>query len=90
MEIEHLRLRITVAHGALVNTGDRDTHSLTGTSMAAPHVTGAAALYLSAHPEASPAEVQQALLDNATSGRIANAGSGTPDRLLRTGGLGTL
>ncbi|MER6309434.1 S8 family peptidase [Streptomyces sp. NPDC001657] len=71
------------------NTGDRDTHSLTGTSMAAPHVTGAAALYLSAHPDASPAEVQQALLDNATSGRIPNAGSGTPDRLLHTGGLGT-
>ncbi|MGA5560664.1 S8 family peptidase [Streptomyces platensis] len=70
------------------NTGDTDTHSLTGTSMAAPHVTGAAALYLSAHPDASPAEVQQAILDNATEGKVSDAGSGSPNRLLFTGGLG--
>ncbi|WP_310718503.1 S8 family peptidase [Streptomyces lydicus] len=70
------------------NTGDTDTHSLTGTSMAAPHVTGAAALYLSAHPDASPAQVHQALLDNATQGKVSDAGSGSPNRLLFTGGLG--
>ncbi|MGI5260170.1 S8 family peptidase [Streptomyces angustmyceticus] len=68
------------------NTGDTATHTLTGTSMAAPHVTGAAALYLSAHPNASPSEVHAALVDNATPGRISGAGSATPNRLLYTGG----
>ncbi|MFD5398619.1 S8 family peptidase [Streptomyces sp. NPDC127097] len=70
------------------NTGDTDTHNLTGTSMAAPHVTGAAALYLSAHPDASPAEVQQALVDHATDGKVSDAGSDSPNRMLFTGGLG--
>jgi len=36
-------------------------NTLSGTSMAAPHVTGAAALYKSAHPGAMPARVQSAL-----------------------------
>ncbi|MFL4945975.1 S8 family peptidase [Streptomyces sp. MMS24-I31] len=70
------------------NTGDTATHVLTGTSMAAPHVTGAAALYLSAHPEATPADVQSALIDTATTGKISQAGKDTPNRLLFTGDLG--
>ncbi|MEV6565337.1 S8 family peptidase [Streptomyces kronopolitis] len=72
--------------GSAWNTGDTATRSLTGTSMAAPHVTGAAALYLSVHPDASAAEVQGALLDGATPDRIADAGKGTPNRLLHIGG----
>jgi subtilisin family serine protease len=36
--------------------------TLTGTSFAAPHVAGAAALWISRHPAASPAEVRSALL----------------------------
>jgi len=35
---------------------------LSGTSMATPHVTGAVALYASANPDASAAEIKQALL----------------------------
>ncbi|PKV82845.1 S8 family peptidase [Streptomyces sp. TLI_146] len=67
------------------NSGDSATKSLTGTSMAAPHVTGAAALWLSAHPDARPADVQQRLTDTATRGAVSDAGSGTPNRLLYTG-----
>lgn len=37
-----------------------------GTSMACPHVAGAAALYWSAHPEKTYAEVKQAILASAT------------------------
>jgi len=36
--------------------------TLTGTSFAAPHVAGAAALWISGHPSASPAEVRSALI----------------------------
>ncbi len=37
-----------------------------GTSSASPHVAGLAALYLDAHPGASPGEVKQALIDRAS------------------------
>ncbi|QKW25513.1 S8 family peptidase [Streptomyces seoulensis] len=60
---------------------DTATTTMTGTSMAAPHVTGAAALYLSANPTATPAQVQKALLDNATANAVGDA-QGSPNRLL--------
>ena len=53
--------------------------------MAAPHVAGAAALYLSAHPEATPAEVAEALTTKATKGKIGSPGTGSPNALLYTG-----
>ncbi|WP_225802141.1 S8 family peptidase [Streptomyces sp. NK15101] len=58
-----------------------------GTSMAAPHVTGVAALYKAEHPTAAPAEVADWLVDNATKGVLSNLSGGTPNRLLFTGGL---
>lgn len=67
-------------------TSDDATRVLGGTSMASPHVAGAAALYLSAHPGASPSEVRSAILGNATYGYVKNA-SGAPNRLLYTGFL---
>ncbi|HJQ12208.1 MAG TPA: S8 family serine peptidase [Gemmatimonadaceae bacterium] len=60
-------------------------NTISGTSMATPHVTGAAALYLETDPTAAPATVAAALINNATTAVVKNAGSGTPNRLLYTG-----
>jgi len=56
----------------------------TGTSMAAPHVTGVVALYLQNHRTASPAGVRSALIGNATVGVVTNPGQESPNRLLFT------
>jgi len=60
------------------------TNTLSGTSMAAPHVAGAAALYLEGSPLATPATVASALLAKATSGRLSGLDAGTPNLLLYT------
>ncbi|MGD2063087.1 MAG: S8 family serine peptidase [Nitrospirota bacterium] len=52
---------------------DLDYDTLTGTSMASPHVAGAVALYLETHPGASPADVRVAL---AAAGECAGGGTG--------------
>ncbi|MFJ2745497.1 S8 family peptidase [Streptomyces sp. NPDC087440] len=62
---------------------DTATGVSSGTSMAAPHATGAAALYLADHPGASPAEVGRALTDRAVKGKVKDPGPGTPNRLLQ-------
>jgi subtilisin family serine protease len=67
-------------------TGDYATNTISGTSMATPHVTGAAALYLADHPDATPAEVSDGLTSAATSDAITNATAGTPNKLLYTVG----
>jgi hypothetical protein len=67
-----------------VNTSDTATAIYSGTSMAAPHVAGAAALYLALHPQASPAAVHDAVVANATVGVLSNIGNGSPNRLLYT------
>ncbi|MET8226470.1 S8 family peptidase [Streptomyces sp. NPDC004082] len=66
------------------HTGDTAEATLSGTSMATPHVTGAAALYLAGHPGASPARVGKALVERASRGKVTGEGPGSPDRLLRT------
>ncbi|MFE2531566.1 S8 family peptidase [Streptomyces sp. NPDC059371] len=65
------------------NTSDSATYTGNGTSFAAPHVSGAAALYLTAHPGASPATVGSALVNGATSGVLSGIGSGSPNKLLK-------
>ncbi|GII67395.1 serine protease [Sphaerisporangium krabiense] len=64
------------------------TATMSGTSMASPHVAGAAALYLSANPSATPAEVTKALTGNATPNVVKSPGSGSPNKLLYTGFIG--
>ncbi|HEY4672274.1 MAG TPA: S8 family serine peptidase [Gemmatimonadaceae bacterium] len=61
------------------------TNTISGTSMATPHVTGAAALYLETHATATVAEVTSALINNATTGVVKSGGTGSPNRLLYTG-----
>jgi subtilisin family serine protease len=62
--------------------------NMSGTSMATPHVTGAAALYLAANPGATAQQVRDALVGGATSGVVKNAGSGSPDKLLNVSFIG--
>lgn len=55
---------------------------LSGTSMASPHVAGAAVLFLSSHPSSTPAQVAAALISNATPGILTSVPAGTVNRLL--------
>ena len=57
--------------------------SWSGTSMATPHVAGAAALLLSANPTWTPAQVASALISNSTKGVVTDT-VGSPNRLLYT------
>jgi subtilisin family serine protease len=69
-------------------TSTTATNTISGTSMASPHVAGAAALYLEANPSASPAAVTTALTSNSTPNKVTSAGTGSPNRLLYTGFIG--
>ncbi|MFD5229136.1 S8 family serine peptidase [Streptomyces qaidamensis] len=68
------------------STSDSATNTISGTSMASPHVAGAAALHLAANPTATPAQVSAALTSAATTGVVTSPGTGSPNRLLYVGG----
>jgi subtilisin family serine protease len=62
--------------------GDSGSAVMSGTSMASPHVAGAAALVLGAHPTWTPKQVRDALVTDATGDVVTAPGSGTPNKLL--------
>jgi subtilisin family serine protease len=70
------------------HTSPTATNTISGTSMASPHVAGAAALYLSTNPAASPEQVANVLALNATPNVVGNPGTGSPNLLLYTGFIG--
>ncbi|MFC9242694.1 S8 family peptidase [Streptomyces sp. NPDC057136] len=65
------------------NDSDTGTKTISGTSMATPHVVGAAAVYLGGHADATPEQVATALTEGATPDAITNATEGTANKLLK-------
>jgi subtilisin family serine protease len=63
-------------------TSDTATATLSGTSMASPHVAGVAARYLQFNSVASPATVRNAIVNAATPNRLSVIPTGTANRLL--------
>ena len=63
------------------------TASLSGTSMASPHVAGVGVLYKATFGDAPSATVSNWIISNSTTGLITGNPGGTPNRLLSKGNL---
>jgi serine protease len=63
-------------------TSSTATNTISGTSMASPHVAGVAALYLASNPSATPAQVTSAIVNASTPNKVTGAQTGSPNRLL--------
>ena len=70
------------------HTSDTATITMSGTSMAAPHVAGAAAIILSANPTWTTGAVQRRLYGDATNNVVGDP-KGSPNRLLYAGTAST-
>lgn len=70
------------------STSNTATNTISGTSMASPHVAGAAAVFLATNTSATPAQVTTALVTAATADVVSAAGSGSPNLLVFTGAAG--
>jgi subtilisin family serine protease len=66
------------------NTGTTATNTISGTSMASPHVAGVAALVLQGDSSASPAAVANAIVSGAAPNHVMNAGASSPTLLLNS------
>ena len=64
---------------------DTGTTVMSGTSMAAPHVAGIAAMYLEYNPGAAPVGVQYDIDQNATWDVVSNKGNNSPNRVAYSG-----
>lgn len=64
------------------HTSSSATNTLNGTSMAAPHAAGVAALYLQGNATATPSTVVSAIVNSAFPNRLTGAGSGAPNNRL--------
>jgi subtilisin family serine protease len=64
------------------HTSTTATNTISGTSMASPHVAGAAALYKARYGDASYSTIRSWLVNNATANVIRSNITGTPNRLL--------
>src|ERR1044072_2667064 len=62
-------------------TSNTATATMSGPSMASPHVAGVAALYKQANPSASATTIRNAIVNNATTNVVTNAGTGSPHPL---------
>ena len=66
------------------HTSSTATNTISGTSMAAPHVAGVAALYLQAFPGSTSQQVRDGIVNASTSGVLTGVTTGSPNRLLFT------
>ncbi|MFD1322571.1 S8 family peptidase [Micromonospora sonneratiae] len=69
------------------SSADTATRTISGTSMATPHVAGAAALVLVANPSYTPQQVRDKLVNDATNGVVTGPGTGSPNKLLYVGNI---
>lgn len=74
------------APGSLITSvsyaNDTDSRIMSGTSMASPHVTGVAALYLAVNPNANPATVAQNIFNTSTPNVVTGLDTASPNRLV--------
>ena len=75
---------LSSSHGGLGNTANQYKR-MNGTSMAAPHISGAAALLKQAHPDWSPAKIKSALMLTAVGDAVKEPGGTEAARITSQG-----